>query len=268
MRKAVKVSVAVILISAVCHAQVSLWGYALSNHFIISSFYENNAFFFKNPYWGSGFQLNMAPDSVDDQFQGCETNTFNLIRDKILPEEFISNAGFANVWGSQESSTDLYKRIIKVYTSYYYADFNSAVSSGRRNYFSSFPYKAMHFLLTRATQMYRVKKCVDVFRRTTVSFNTNVRGYEMRFGRFASSSFKMNLNMFGTISCFKIRTCFGADISSISQSPTEAEVLIPPFEKFKIVSVKKRKKNCNVLYTLQSTGTQSNMNCELLKNNS
>ncbi|KAG7324824.1 hypothetical protein KOW79_011140 [Hemibagrus wyckioides] len=46
----------------------------------------------------------------------------------------------------------------------------------------------------------------------------------------------------------------------------EKEVLIPPYEKFKITNItgSPNEMNCRVLYTLKSAGTCSNMNCELL----
>ncbi|XP_060795073.1 ecto-ADP-ribosyltransferase 5-like [Neoarius graeffei] len=211
-------------------------------------------------------KLDMAPDSVDDQFIGCENKTYNLIRAKILPQELNSNKKFKEVWENYPNAPDNFTRIIKVYTnnSDLYSWLNSNVSSGRNTYKSNFRYKAFHFLLTRAIQMRKGNKCTNVFRRTSVHFEKKVLGHEMRFGRFASTSLK-NLYKFGNISCFKIKTCFGADISKISVFPDEKEVLVPPYEKFKITNITKNQMNCNVLYTLESTGECSNMNCELVK---
>ncbi|XP_053368194.1 T-cell ecto-ADP-ribosyltransferase 1-like [Clarias gariepinus] len=213
------------------------------------------------------FKLDMAPDSADDQFIGCEDQMYDLITQKILPNELNSDENFKYLWDHYKDVNDYFKRVIKVYTTEaIHSQFNNAVSSGRKNYNSNFNYKALHFLLTRAIQIYQVKTCTNVFRRTEVSFDKNVLGHEMRFGRFASTSLKKDMTDFGSTSCFKIKTCFGAKIAHISVTPEEKEVLIPPFEKFKIAKIEKNRSNCDVVYTLQSTGKVSNMNCELTKN--
>ncbi|XP_053094860.1 NAD(P)(+)--arginine ADP-ribosyltransferase 2-like [Pangasianodon hypophthalmus] len=252
MNTAVKVSTfaknvatAVIIISVVCYAENLKW---------ISD---------------SVIRLDMAENSVDDQFIGCRDTMYKLITKKILPEELKCNKNFKNIWEKYSKFTDYFTRIIKVYTdgdSKLYSQFNEAVSSGRRNYVSKFTYKAFHFLLTRAVQIHQVKNCTRVFRRTNVHFDTNVLGREMRFGRFASTSLRTNMSpTFGKTSCFKVTTCFGANIAKISVFPKEEEVLVPPFEKFKITKIEKNQMNCSVIYTLQSTGRFSKMNCALLK---
>ncbi|XP_058262938.1 erythroblast NAD(P)(+)--arginine ADP-ribosyltransferase-like [Hemibagrus wyckioides] len=213
------------------------------------------------------YELDMALDSVDDQYIGCFYEMFNRIKTKILQEELKKNQKFERAWNKYSNITDNFTRIIKVYTEpgKLYKQFNDAVGSGIKNYHTQFNYKAFHFLLTRAVQMHKVQKCVDVFRRTDVYFKSNVSNPVMRFGRFTSTSFRNNMTKFGNISCFKIKTCYGANISAISVYPNEEEVLIPPFEKFKITNTENNKMNCGVLYTLQSAGTCSNMNCELFK---
>ncbi|KAM9462901.1 GPI-linked NAD(P)(+)--arginine ADP-ribosyltransferase 1-like [Clarias gariepinus] len=244
MKIAVKVFTIVIIISVVCYAEKKSWT--------------------SDPV----FKLDLAPDSVDDQFTGCENKMCRLITQKILPNELNSNKKFKNVWSKFKNIKNYFKRAIKVYTSNdIYLEFNVAVRSGRKSYISNFNYKAFHFFLTRALQVYRVNKCTNVFRRTKVLFDKNVLNKEVRLGGFASTSLKSNKIQFGNRSCFKIKTCYGANIASMSVFPKEEEVLIPPFEKFKITSINtgKNEMNCTVLYTLQSTGKLSYMNCKLLK---
>ncbi|KAI5607210.1 ecto-ADP-ribosyltransferase 5-like [Silurus asotus] len=215
-----------------------------------------------------GYKLDMAQDSVDDQFIGCEYDMYCLIKYKILPKEFKFDVNFTTTWNGTNNIHDYFKRIIKVYTSTNgsYSKLNNAVSSGRPNYKTHFNYKAYHFLLTLAIQTYQLKKCTFVYRKTPITFDLAVRGQEMRFGRFASTSLNKNLTAFGKTTCFKIKTCFGADISSMSSLSYEKEVLIPPYEKFKIKKIQKNKMKCDVLYTLESAGRFSNMNCVLQPN--
>ncbi|XP_060794871.1 ecto-ADP-ribosyltransferase 5-like [Neoarius graeffei] len=216
----------------------------------------------------SVMKLDMAQNSVDDKFIGCENETYNLITAEILPQELNSNEQFKKAWEKYADINNYFTRIIKVYTdapNKLYSVLNDAVRLGRNTYKSNFHYKAFHFLLTRAIQMRKGNKCTDVFRRTSVHFEKKVLGREMRFGRFASTSLREDLYEFGKTSCFKMNTCFGADISNISVFPHEKEVLVPPYEKFKITNIAENQMNCNVLYTLESTGECSNMNCELVK---
>ncbi|XP_026999331.2 erythroblast NAD(P)(+)--arginine ADP-ribosyltransferase-like [Tachysurus fulvidraco] len=220
----------------------------------------------KNP----AYKLDMAADSVDDQFIGCAEETYKLIKDKVLDEELNKNKDFKNIWNKYLNIEDDFIRIIKVYTSSVeeelYSKFNDAVSSGKNEYPQTFKYTAFHFLLTRAVQIHKVPSCFNVFRRTAVSFEAKINDV-IRFGRFASTSFRKDLDFFGNKSCFEINTCFGADISTISVLPDEEEVLVPPYEMFTItkITLKTNHMNCEVLYTLKSAGNFSCMNCELLK---
>ncbi|XP_053367848.1 NAD(P)(+)--arginine ADP-ribosyltransferase 2-like [Clarias gariepinus] len=223
----------------------------------------------KNPHWTSDsvFKLDMAPDSVDDQFIDCEDQTNNLIKKGILKNELKHSKLFSKVWKEFENVSDDLQKIIKVYTYTLplYSEFNNALRSGRKNYKKKFNYKSFHFLLTCAVRKYKMMNCVDVFRKTNVSFDTNVVNREMRFGQFTSTSTRDDLHTFGNKSCFQINTCYGANITNMSFHAKEEEVLIPPFEKFKITKIEYNQRNCSVLYSLQSTGTCSNMNCELIK---
>lgn len=102
-----------------------------------------------------------------------------------------------------------------------------------------------------------------------------VLGKEIRFGAFTSSSigdFPSN-EKFGYETCFQIYTCLGADISLYSRfGEYEAEVLIPPYEIFKITKITKRSDNkdlpCEVVLQLNSTEKSlSNLNCAFFTDN-
>ena len=60
----------------------------------------------------------------------------------------------------------------------------------------------------------------------------------------------------------------GADFSLYSKLENQAEVLIPPYEVFKVVEIKKRSTMqpdlpCEVVYKVKSTGYVSKLNCAL-----
>ncbi|XP_029003422.1 ecto-ADP-ribosyltransferase 5-like [Betta splendens] len=171
---------------------------------------------------------------------------------------------------------DLFKAIY-VYTLVYpkiYPDLNNAVRTQKSQYKTTFRYHALHFFLTRAIQTLNAGKpererCLTSYRRTSVSFSQDVLNKEFRFGSFTSSSQEDYLGAhFGEESCFKIVTCFGADIQRYSVYGNEREVLIPPYEVFKVSKIitgtkLNRQKRCSVIYEVQSAGTSSNLNCAL-----
>lgn len=150
-----------------------------------------------------------------------------------------------------------------------YREFNEAVRSGRATYKKTFKYRALHFLLTDALKQLKQKQqdCFTVYRRTKVNFETDPDpvNKEIRLGSFTSCSQLQDLSTFGEKSCFIITTCHGAALEEYSYLPHEKEVLIPPYETFKVVKVEKRSENkdlwCDVVFTLISTGTISNLDC-------
>ncbi|XP_032417757.1 LOW QUALITY PROTEIN: uncharacterized protein LOC116719367 [Xiphophorus hellerii] len=131
--------------------------------------------------------------------------------------------------------------------------------------------------LRRDIRKYGVKRnapeCVKTYRRTNCKFETEINR-EIRFGGFASSSEGGYPSPhFGDQSCFEIITCFGARISKFSMFGWEKEVLIPPYEVFKVTDIQKRSGiqfvdnlPCKVVYKLKSTkNLRSGLNCALTK---
>ncbi|CAB1326999.1 unnamed protein product [Coregonus sp. 'balchen'] len=147
-----------------------------------------------------------------------------------------------------------------------YPVFNQEVRISSTVYRSTFQFHSLHFFLTDALRLLKEnqQRCYKTFRRTNMVFLGEVNKI-IRFGFFASSSFLKNLTDFGEKSCFNITTCAGADLKSYPvMGDKEQEVLIPPFEMFKITKKEKGQKvlNCETLYYLDSVGLQSNLNCK------
>ncbi|XP_051745770.1 ecto-ADP-ribosyltransferase 5-like, partial [Ctenopharyngodon idella] len=154
-----------------------------------------------------------------------------------------------------------------------YKDFNEAVRSGKQKYKAkTYEWYTLHFFLTRAIR--KLKKiqneCVTTYRRTHSTYvKENVLNTEVRFGSFASSSFDQQvISGFGDKSCFEIYTCFGADLTEYSQHPKMQEVLIPPYETFKVKEIKeKTNKNnlwCDTVYKLESFQERSDLRCAIV----
>ncbi|XP_019113465.2 erythroblast NAD(P)(+)--arginine ADP-ribosyltransferase-like isoform X2 [Larimichthys crocea] len=230
--------------------------------------------------------LDMAPNSVDDMYDGCKENI--KVQTEYLQDEKNKDMIFKNAWDEAEQhnrklygSNELKKEeiiAIYVYTlsgDELYADFNNAVRSQKSEYKTTFGYHALHFYLTSALQKLdeeqkaKGRECLTSYRGVDKKFSQDVSGKEFRFGSFTSSSAGYKIAIaFGRKSCFKIETCYGADISLYSKFPDEKEVLIPPYEVFKVIKIEKRSEEkslpCEVVYEVQSTRkTLSNMNCAL-----
>ncbi|KAI3372960.1 hypothetical protein L3Q82_023393 [Scortum barcoo] len=203
--------------------------------------------------------LDLADDSVDD-WRRIYYNK-NWKGSKVLGKEQI-----VALYAYTSASGNIYK------------DFNAAVRSQRSQYKTTFRYHAFHFYLTVALQALKARErgldeiCFTVYRRDAHYFSQNVLNKEIRFGSFASSSKGQYINAetFGDASCFEIYTCSGADVSFFSKfGDAEGEVLIPPYEVFKVTAIQtrseKRKLPCDVVYTLKSTHFFSNLDCSLFK---
>ncbi|XP_048036396.1 erythroblast NAD(P)(+)--arginine ADP-ribosyltransferase-like [Megalobrama amblycephala] len=224
------------------------------------------------------YTLNMAPQSVDDQYKGCKENMKKDVETKYLKNELDTSPTFNAAWKKVkvEPPYDILSKDHKIAIYVYsdasvYNDFNSDTRSGKEQYKNKkYKWYSLYFLLTDAIQILKSKteqenKCYSTCRRTKVKFNENALNTEVRFGSLASSSPCPKKKIFGDESCFEIYTCEGADVSKYSKLPEEKEVLIPPYEKFKVKAVKKRKDYkdlwCETVFVLNTTGTISNLNC-------
>ncbi|XP_043969790.1 erythroblast NAD(P)(+)--arginine ADP-ribosyltransferase-like isoform X2 [Gambusia affinis] len=233
----------------------------------------------------TGFPLDMAANSVDDRYSTCAAEMEAKVNEKYFEEEMENNL-FKKVWNAAENCADRkmkqkepvdkaltknHMQAICVYTAGgpldFYQTFNNAVRTNRQQYNSSFPFHSLHFWLTRAIQILKPNhnECYTTYRRTNTALTGEVN-QEMRFGSFASSSKKSTLTRFGNTTCFQITTCHGAYLKKYpSLGNKEKEVLIPPYETFKIISKTKPSglEDCNTVYVLEPTGVQSNLNCQV-----
>lgn len=244
----------------------------------------------------------MAPNSVDDMYHGCDDKMAEKVKEEYLPNERNGNVDFKEVWDAAVelynqnnknkitgTQTDIALPILEVVAVYAYTSakgsiyqaFNEAVQTQGPQSRSNFRFHALHYYLTKAVQKLKVSKpfggsrpCPTVYRRTNAYFRHVAVNTQVRFGFFASCS-KLTLEqtahkarLFGAKTCFEIETCMGGRVLEYAIYETEAEVLIPPYEAFKVTGVKKKseQKNlpCEVVYTLKSTGRPvSNFNCAL-----
>ncbi|XP_042338640.1 erythroblast NAD(P)(+)--arginine ADP-ribosyltransferase-like, partial [Plectropomus leopardus] len=226
----------------------------------------------------ASIQLDMAPNSVDDMYDGCRDQMMKKLPE-YLNNEKNRNKEFAKAWKNAEAkaytSSELDKQhitAIKCYTAAendVYYQFNTAVRKEGPEYKTTFGFHALHFLLTDAIQALKERRsknvpvgqdgCVTSFRRVGRSFNGK-KNTQFRFSSFTSSSWGKYIenDKYGKKTCFEIKTCFGEDISKYSTVAEEREVLIPPYEIFKVIDIKssgpKESFPCEVEYKVKSAG--------------
>ncbi|XP_030117173.4 NAD(P)(+)--arginine ADP-ribosyltransferase 2 [Taeniopygia guttata] len=226
--------------------------------------------------------LDMAPNSFDDQYLNCGPAMAAALP-ALNSSEFQQNKAFAQVWvkataewqkqRSKSSALSPAQAIaVMAYTmNDVYEQFNAAVRTAGKSsqqYRDNFHFKTLHFLLTQALQKLRdPKKCWNVCRGAKPVQSTLKVGETVRFGQFASSSLKKyEAQCFEKGAMFEVYTCHGADIHEFSRYQYEQEVLIPPFETFQVIDVKKESHTMKIV--LRSTGNSSNYNCEWLRGGS
>ncbi|XP_018534530.1 T-cell ecto-ADP-ribosyltransferase 1 [Lates calcarifer] len=227
-------------------------------------------------------RMSMVLEAVDDMYFGCNKTMAKTVNKYFEREN--ENEMFQTAWKTAERCTNRKQKenkalgrhhiqAICVYTSSYkdfYKSFNEHVRNDRSRYRpepaqTSFPFHFMHFWLTSAIQILSDNmNCHTTYRRTNLHFTAKLN-HIVRFGFFASSSFKTTLYRFGKKTCFEIKTCSGAFLGNYSYLGTEEEeVLIPPYELFMVAKGPRVEglSDCEVVIILQSVGVQSNLNCK------
>ncbi|XP_039653152.1 ecto-ADP-ribosyltransferase 4-like [Perca fluviatilis] len=194
--------------------------------------------------------LNRATDSIDDMYDGCRSETASVI-------------DLFGVFGAKKPVHKHLKEehaiVMYMYTklNYIQQEFNQAGKTGKLKYNTDrFKFHYFYFYLTDAIQVLRHNQtsCRTTYHRTRKQFDHNVINTNMRFGAFTwVASSKESFDMNGNVSCFEIYSCFGADITHYSATNQMGQVLIPPYEVFKITHVLTNDPWCSVVYKLKST---------------
>nr|XP_038034703.1 erythroblast NAD(P)(+)--arginine ADP-ribosyltransferase [Anas platyrhynchos]XP_038034710.1 erythroblast NAD(P)(+)--arginine ADP-ribosyltransferase [Anas platyrhynchos] len=224
--------------------------------------------------------MDMAQNSFDDRYLGCRRKMEKKL--KMVNRTEFENHTYAETWrkANEKWRNSNHPQVLRwqyavavlayTYPTSLYRKFNAAVRKdgcSRGYYLECFPFKTLHFLLTEALHTLRKaqgRRCYNVYRgvrgiRFTAQINQTVR-----FGQFASASLhKKATRRFGQNTLFKVCTCHGVPIWNFSFYPEEKEVLIPPYEVFRVTNFT-RDRDRNIIH-LRSHGVRSNYNCALLK---
>ncbi|XP_037984180.1 NAD(P)(+)--arginine ADP-ribosyltransferase 2-like [Motacilla alba alba] len=225
--------------------------------------------------------LDMAQDSFDDQYRGCSPAMIAALP-SLYSFEYQKNPHFASGWVKAEAewrkrgshvsplASPAQAVAVMAYTmKYLYKEFNAAVRAAgrsRQEYRNNFHFKMLHFLLTDALVTLRHaqnRQCRHVFRGVRDVLFKARRGQRIRFGQFTSTSLSKEIaQKYGADTIFEVHTCHGVDIQAFSYDPSNREVLIPPYETFKVTKVSQNGKKTRI--SLRSAGTFSKYSCAWL----
>ncbi|XP_032298179.1 erythroblast NAD(P)(+)--arginine ADP-ribosyltransferase-like [Coturnix japonica] len=228
--------------------------------------------------------MDMANSTFDDQYRGCSRMMEDVLEElnrteftnQVYAEGWRTAAmEWRNRWGRANRPPALRRDQATAMMAYtmegkLYHQFNAATrrdGTSRQHYLRSFPFKTLHFLLTRALQTLREsqpQRCHHVYRGVSDTRFTAQPGTVVRFGQFTSTSFLKNISeSFGQDTFFSLVTCHGVPIKEFSNFPSEDEVLIPPFEQFMVTNFTSTK--VGTFIELRSQGMNSTYNCEFVK---
>ncbi|NXG02560.1 NRT1 ribosyltransferase, partial [Sakesphorus luctuosus] len=225
--------------------------------------------------------LDMAPNSFDDRYLNCHEEMVEKLP-MINRSEFASNKLYAQVWaeaaaqpprpqGALRQREEAIALMAYTMSSGLSKEFNTAVHEGGRSqqeYLNNFHYKVMHFLLTEALSDLKGAQtpsaCFPVYKTIRGTWSTAKQGQIIRFGQFTSTFLtQQEAEGSGAVTVLRLDTCHGAMIKEFSFQTQQEEVLIPPFETFRVTLISHQ--SDTTFIQLSSHGAYSKYNCAWLK---
>uniref|UniRef100_A0A3Q3DMR3 NAD(P)(+)--arginine ADP-ribosyltransferase n=1 Tax=Hippocampus comes TaxID=109280 RepID=A0A3Q3DMR3_HIPCM len=210
-------------------------------------------------------------DACDSGERGCNTKPI-VLTDVVVLETMESHTNFSQAWSNAEEKARrpahayIEKQpavAIYMYTKSMLKHSNNKVRTVNVSGQQSSKDETIHMdsklysSLREAIQVLKHSQptCLKTIYRTQMHLQVDISNKQVRFGSFTLASGKRSLER--SCTCFKVNTCFGADISHYSALETNHQVFIPPYEVFKVSRVHiDVTEDCKVTYKLES-----NLNC-------
>uniref|UniRef100_A0A669C338 NAD(P)(+)--arginine ADP-ribosyltransferase n=1 Tax=Oreochromis niloticus TaxID=8128 RepID=A0A669C338_ORENI len=123
-------------------------------------------------------------------------------------------------------------------------NFKSANRTGKPK--ETFESRSLYSFLTEGIQILKHNQvtCVRTHFKAETLLHLNISNKQVRFSTFMLGSDEWNFAR--NISCFEVHTCFGADITYYSALKQNNQVLIPPYEIFKVTDIQTETKECRI----------------------
>ncbi|XP_044046834.1 ecto-ADP-ribosyltransferase 4-like isoform X2 [Siniperca chuatsi] len=206
-------------------------------------------------------------DQNDDMYDNCRSKAI-VVTDKAIMQKWNTRTNFSQAWSNAEqkakepahSYMEKHHSIaIYMYTNIMLQpvkqDLETAERTGKQLK-ETFESRSLYFSLSEAVQILKHSQvtCLSTNYRTEALLNLNISNKQIRFSTFILGSDGWNFTR--NASCFELYTCFGADITHYSALKQNSQVLIPPYEVFKVTNIETDTQTCKVVYRLKS-----NLNC-------
>lgn len=211
--------------------------------------------------------LDMAPDAVDDMYEGCTKDALKrFVHSDLLKEELNNTEAFQRAWhrsqspacpkvllgGVKEHTTALRTYVTSPDT--FKTALNNAVHSYGTNattYEDNFNFKSLHFLLMDSIRLLNPGTCKTVYAFSDPKFSVQ-KGSTVRFGRFYLAHSNLDTlketDIDGEV-ILAINTCFFADLGD-NICHDEPVTLLSPTEEFVVENVETVKEVDDVSYLL------------------
>lgn len=225
--------------------------------------------------------LDMAPDAVDDLYDGCRQEAMEkFINSGLLKQELNTSVEFQRAWSATPHCSKLIPGGTKDHTAAlltyasanddFTKSFDDAVGTMGGNvstYENHFHFKSLHFLLMDSMLLLKPKKCKTLY--FIHEEFTAKEGSKVRFGSFTKvhssySELKKMDDWDGQV-IFNITTCFFVNLGADICSEDKDMALISPVEVFTVEKVSKMTDDINeseyTMIVLNHSALNSTRNC-------
>ncbi|XP_028453903.1 ecto-ADP-ribosyltransferase 5-like [Perca flavescens] len=204
-------------------------------------------------------------DLSDDMYDECRSKA-TVVTDKALMQKWDTSTNFSQPWSNAEKKArdPAHKYMEKhhsvalyLYTNIMLQPVKQDIETAERSRKQlKKTFEPLHFFLSEAIQILKHSQvtCLQTNYRTETLLHLNISNKLIRFNTFTLGSDGSNFTR--NASCFEVYTCFGADITLYSALKLNRQVLIPPYEVFKVTDTETNSQRCKVVHRLKS-----NMNC-------
>lgn len=204
---------------------------------------------------------------LNDTYDDCRSKAA-VVTDKAVMQTLNSRTNFSQAWSNAEQKAEepahdymekhhsvaiyMYTNVLQKTTK---PDFVNTGRTGKQLK-ETFESRSLYLSLSEAIQILKHSQvtCLHTNYRTQTLLNLNISDKLIRFSTFILGSDGWGLTK--NASCFEVHTCFGADITHYSALKQDSQVLIPPYEVFKVADIETDAQKCNIIYKLRS-----NLNC-------
>lgn len=202
----------------------------------------------------AGKQMDMAPDVVDDMYNGCRQEAFEkFIHLDLLGQELNITTSFQKAWEKQETKCSKmipkgskeHSVALSVYANEhdFVKIFDNAVETMGTNIstYEDFPFKSFHFLLMDAMKLLNSSGCKSLYFVPDGEYKAEPKT-RVRFGTFKTVYLdidSVDSDLDGN-TVFNITSCFFAALSDHSCVKNKPLALISPAEVFTVEGVNKK----------------------------